>query len=173
MKLNIIVAIEAGRRGIGFRNTMPWHFPEDLKKFSKVTKGQGNNAIIMGRKTWESLPIRPLPKRQNIILSRSLDDITLHDNELYFNDLKIAITVCKKMDIEEVWIIGGSQVYTEAINNLEIDEIHVTEIYKEYECDTFFPSIPHDFICTTEKEETYDDTMVIHKVFAKGGALQS
>ena len=96
MKLNVIVAFELGKRGIGIKNTIPWNLPEDLKNFSKVTKGQGNNAIIMGRKTWESLPKKPLPGRQNIILSRSLDDITLYDNELYFSDMKKAVDHCEK-----------------------------------------------------------------------------
>ena len=166
MKLNVIVAFEAAQRGIGFENTIPWYLPEDLKKFSKVTKGQGNNAIIMGRKTWESLPKKPLPGRQNIVLSRALDDITLHGNELYFNDLGKAIDHCKHMEFEEGWIIGGSQIYQQCISNFKIDEIHVTEVYKDYECDTFFPEIPNHLKCISEKEETYDDIKVIYKIFA-------
>ena len=167
MKLNVIVAFEAGQRGIGFQNKIPWYFPEDLKNFSKVTKSENNNAIIMGRKTWESLPKKPLPGRQNIILSRSLENITLHDNELYFGNIVHAVEHCKKQEFTETWIIGGTQVYQAAIDNLDINEIHITEIQKEYQCDTFFPEIPQRFQCISEKEEIYNETIVLYKVFAK------
>lgn len=167
MKLNVIVAFEASKQGIGFENKIPWYLPEDLKKFSKVTKGQENNAIIMGRKTWESLPKKPLPKRQNIILSRSFDNITLYDNELYFSNINNAIDHCKKQDFAEVWIIGGTEVYRSALHNLPIDELHVTEIQKEYECDVFFPDIPSGFICQEERTEIYNDVIVLYKIFKR------
>ncbi len=130
MKLNVIVAFEAGQRGIGFQNKIPWYFPEDLRNFSKVTKGENNNAIIMGRKTWDSLPKKPLPGRQNIILSRSLDNITLHGNELYFGDIVHAIEHCKKQEFAEAWIIGGTQIYQKAMDDLDIDELLIYEIRK-------------------------------------------
>ena len=65
MKLNIIVAICKENRGIGLNNKLPWNYPEDLKYFSRITKGNGNNAIIMGRNTFESIG-KTLPKRTNI-----------------------------------------------------------------------------------------------------------
>ena len=163
MKLKIIVAFEMGSQGIGFENKIPWYFPQDLKNFSKVTKGNANNAIIMGRKTWDSLPKKPLPKRQNIILSRSTTDITLHDNELYFNDIMTAIKHCEKQEFDETWIIGGSEIYKQAMNSLPIDELHITEIYKEYECDTFFPDIPPSFECVEERTEINDDITLKYK----------
>ena len=167
MKLNVIVAFELGKRGIGIKNTIPWNLPEDLKNFSKVTKGQGNNAIIMGRKTWESLPKKPLPGRQNIILSRSLDDITLYDNELYFSDMKKAVDHCEKKNFDETWIIGGHQLYKEAMNDFDIDELHVTEIYKEYECDVFFPEIPIQFTRIKEEKKTINNLDVAYTILAK------
>ena len=166
MKLNVIVAFESGKRGIGIKNTIPWHLPEDLKNFSKVTKGQGNNAIIMGRKTWESLPKKPLPGRQNIILSRSLDDITLHGNELYFSDMKKAVDHCIKKNFDETWIIGGHQLYKEAMNSLDIDEIHVTEINKKYDSDVFFPEIPEKFICIKEEIQEMNDVLVRYMIMS-------
>ena len=68
MNFKIIVAATK-KFGIGLNNKLPWRIPEDLKHFSKTTIGKGNNAIIMGRKTWESIGSKPLPKRHNIIIS--------------------------------------------------------------------------------------------------------
>ena len=63
MNINLIVAVCNGM-GMGLNNSIPWYYPSDLKYFSKLTKGSGNNSIIMGRKTWESLPKRPLPRER-------------------------------------------------------------------------------------------------------------
>ena len=114
MHIKVIVAMSMPSRGIGLENNIPWYIPEDLKRFSKLTKGNGNNAIIMGRKTWESLPIKPLPQRQNIILSKTLldnNEIKLYDNELYYSNLQTAIDNCKIKNIDTVWIIGGEKIY--------------------------------------------------------------
>ena len=72
--MNIIVA-HCRNRGIGFQNQLPWQLSADLKKFKELTIGNGNNAVIMGRNTWASLPSRykPLPKRENIVLTTEID----------------------------------------------------------------------------------------------------
>ena len=172
MNINVIVAMSHSNRGIGFKNNIPWHIPDDLKRFSKLTKGDGNNAIIMGRKTWESLPLRPLPKRQNIILSKQLLDnnyeIKLFDNELYFSNLNDAIENCKLKDINTVWIIGGEKIYDLALKTLPINRVYITTIIKNYECDTFFPKLSNNFkiistefssiYCTLIKYEIYENT---------------
>lgn len=169
MKLNIIVAYEHKTRGIGFENDIPWYFPNDLKHFSKLTKGNGNNAIIMGRKTWESLPKKPLPKRQNIILSRTYGDNKQIDNELYFNDITTAIEYCKseKNKYEELWIIGGNEIYKQTLErfNNQINNIFVTEIEKEYKCDTFFPEISSNFICVNETVTVFDNITIRYKKY--------
>ena len=67
----MIVAL-CNHGGIGKNNQLPWHFKKDMQYFSKLTRGNGNNAIVMGKNTWNSLPINPLPKRENIILSTSI-----------------------------------------------------------------------------------------------------
>ena len=118
----------------------------------------------MGRKTWESLPKKPLPGRQNIILSRSTTEINLHDNELYFSDMSTAVEHCKKHEFEETWIIGGSEIYNQAMKSYPIDELHITEIYKEYECDTFFPDIPTAFECIEERTEINDEITIKYKI---------
>ena len=136
MKLKLIVGVD-NQNGIGLNNTLPWYNKEDLKYFSKVTKGNGNNAILMGSNTWLSLPKKPLPKRFNVILSKNkffngenIKTMNEFNNEL----LK---------DFDEVWIIGGENVYNQFINI--VDEIHITKIKGNYNCDTFFPEIPNYF----------------------------
>ena len=145
MHIKVIVAMSMPSRGIGLENNIPWYIPEDLKRFSKLTKGNGNNAIIMGRKTWESLPIKPLPKRQNIILSKkSLDnnyEIKLFDNELYFSNLNDAIENCKLKEINTVWIIGGEKIYDLTLKTLPINRVYVTILLKIMNAIHFFKII--------------------------------
>ena len=85
MNYNLIVAC-ANNYGIGYNGELPWHIPNDLKRFSKLTKGKGNNAVIMGRKTWDSLPVKPLPNRVNIILTSNSELINKYkdNNEIVF-----------------------------------------------------------------------------------------
>ncbi|MFT5112813.1 MAG: dihydrofolate reductase [Parasphingorhabdus sp.] len=98
-----IVAISADNV-IGVDGTLPWHYSEDLKRFKRITLG---GAIIMGRKTWQSIGCRSLPGRRNIVISRS----TVTDIECY-NNVESAINACE----EPVWIIGGAQIYQAALD---------------------------------------------------------
>lgn len=139
MKLNIIVAICKENRGIGLNNKLPWNYPEDLKYFSRITKGNGNNAIIMGRNTFESIG-KTLPKRTNIILSKTL---TSNEKYLIFENIIDSLSYCKSQNFDEVFIIGGESIYNQTIHL--VDSIYVTEINKYYSCDTFFPEIPNHF----------------------------
>ena len=129
--------------GIGLNNSLPWYYKEDLKRFAKITKGNGNNAIIMGRKTWESLPKKPLPGRTNIILSRTLEN----ENEdfVIFDEINDALLFCHEQNMNDVWIIGGNQIYKETLERPELVEINMTLINRNYECDTFFKGIPLNF----------------------------
>src|SRR5690606_25457902 len=110
-KFNIIVAIDEDY-GIGKNGNIPWKDIKDLQNFSKITIGNGNNAVIMGYKTYKSLPdnMRPLPKRKNFILTRS--------NNSSFEGFKClsiidALKCCLSYD--EIFIIGGQSVYEECI----------------------------------------------------------
>ena len=102
---NMIVAVDLNN-GIGKNGTIPWKIPDDLKRFSKLTKGSGNNAMIMGRKTWESLPKKPLPFRDNLILSST---ISIEENSpknslaKSFKDVNELINFCEEQKYEEVW----------------------------------------------------------------------
>ena len=135
--MNIVVAA-CKNRGIGFQNNLPWKLKNELKYFRFLTKGLGNNAVVMGKNTCLSLP-RALPKRENFVLSSTLIQT---DND--FNIIK-NIGLLKKENYNNVWLIGGAQVYESMINNDMINTIYYTDIDEEFECDTFFPEIPNEF----------------------------
>lgn len=144
-KLKMIVAFSKNK-GIGINNTIPWHIPEDYQYFKYNTSKIKNTGIIMGKKTWLSLPRKPLPNRENIILSKTLtySELKKYPNIKIFksyNQLNIYLAEKK----EPSWVIGGNQVYQEFIKHPMLDEIYVTYINKNYECDTFFPKIPNTF----------------------------
>ena len=154
-----IIVAQCKNRGIGYENKIPWQIYEDMKLFSKKTKGNGNNAIVMGRKTWESLPVHPLPKRTNIILSTTLNN----DNKHFItfksiNDIK-QHCILKKYD--EIWIIGGERIYESFLNDAKT--IHITEIDEEYKCDTFFPKIPSNFKLINKETLTHNSSVYIYK----------
>tara|TARA_A200000113_G_scaffold221083_2_gene232323 strand:+ start:2512 stop:3039 length:528 start_codon:yes stop_codon:yes gene_type:complete len=130
---SIIAWCEKG--GIGLRGSIPWTLKSDLRRFAKLTRGDGNNAVLMGRKTWESLPYKPLKYRHNIIISTTLKKVP--DNCSVFNSLNDAVSFCGNNTFKDVWIIGGSSIYDEAARTLPLEEIYVTEITKDYRCDTF------------------------------------
>lgn len=161
MKFSMIVACDKNH-GIGRNNDLPWHLPTDMKYFRSTTaspKGEnvGQNAVIMGRRTYESLPIdkRPLPRRLNVVLSRNAD---YHADEgvLIAESLENALDMLDTYDIHEVFVIGGGNVYTDAIKNPNCDKLYITEIDNAYECDTFFPEFSRDVwreISRSEKVE--------------------
>lgn len=129
--ISIIVAINKNN-GIGYKNELLYWLPNDLKRFKTLTTG---HTIIMGRKTFESLPKGALPNRRNIVLSSQ--DITFPGAEC-FHSLKDALEACK--DEIEVFIIGGASLYKEAMPIA--DRLYITEIDdSEKEADAFFPEI--------------------------------
>ncbi|QNA88951.1 dihydrofolate reductase [Massilia sp. Dwa41.01b] len=128
-RLTLVVAIDA-QRGIGIDNQLPWHLPEDLAHFKRVTMGQ---PIIMGRKTFESIG-RPLPGRRNIVVTRNGD--WRHDGVDAVSSLEAAIGLVGE---EPASIIGGAQIFEAAISLA--DRMIVTEIAHTFACDTFFPAI--------------------------------
>ena len=146
--MNIIAAI-CKNRGIGYKNQLPWKLKNEMQYFKKMTIGNGNNAVVMGKNTWLSLNDRPLPHRDNIILSNSMASAVKHDNTyvLYNKDYSEAnITEWTGMfKYDKIWIIGGEAIYNRFIHSDKIDKIFLTEIDQNFECDTFFPPIPLNF----------------------------
>ena len=127
MEIHIIWA-QDNNSGIGKNHKLPWHIPEDLKNFKNITK---NNTIIMGRKTWDSLPVKPLPCRKNIVLSRK----KIKDVECY-NSIDNCLSAIQLE--KDVFIIGGGEVYKQFFSYAKY--LHITFIDSENDdIDTFFP----------------------------------
>lgn len=127
--ISIIAAIDE-KRGIGKNNQLPWHIPEDLKRFKEITSG---HTIIMGRKTFESIG-KPLPNRKNIVITSQLQNLDGAINDLIFvSSLEQALEIAKG----DVFIIGGGQVYGQAIE--KADKLYLTLVEGDFNCDTFFP----------------------------------
>ena len=150
--LKLIVAACEGN-GIGKSGTLPWTLRSELSYFARQTKSVKDpskmNAVIMGRKTWESIPakFRPLKQRFNIVLTtrESLvdnDDVSVCKN---FNEaLELVDKMADDNKIESCWIIGGSSVYQEAMTSQRLKRIYLTKILHKFECDTFLLSIDLD-----------------------------
>lgn len=128
-QLTIIVATDA-RRGIGINNTLPWRLAEDMAHFKRLTTG---HPVIMGRKTFESIG-RALPNRRNIVITRNSE--WHHDGVETASSLPHAIGLVGQ---ELAFIIGGAQVYAEAIDCA--DAVIITEIAQTFDCDAFFPEL--------------------------------
>ena len=147
MQFKIIVAV-CKNNGIGYKQDLPWKIKEDLLHFSKTTKGNGNNAIVMGKNTWLSIGNKPLPKRDNLILSKSLynkklegDSVNITSQDVsapIFDSIESLKSWCREKNYEEIWIIGGESIYKQFINDPDTKEICITKIDNEFECDTFF-----------------------------------
>lgn len=147
MKLSIIVAHDPNLV-IGTEGGLPWHYSEDLKFFKKTTMG---SPILMGRGVFEELNGKPLPGRENVVLSRSKS----YDHVPTFSSIDGALEYLS--DEEKVFIIGGGEIYRQMID--KADELIITHIKKEYEGDTYFPEY-RDGIGNTWKEvwrENHDE----------------
>lgn len=128
--VSIIVAI-AQNGTIGDKNSLLWHIKEDMRFFRTTTSG---HAVVMGRKTFESLGSRPLPKRTNIVITRA---DRAFEGALTAHSLEEAI--CLAEGDEEIFIIGGAQIYREALRIA--DRMYITRVMHDYEGDTSFPDI--------------------------------
>lgn len=126
-----------GRVGDDGVGAMPWHLPEDLKHFRELTNG---HAVVMGRKTWESLPerFRPLPNRRNIVITRNPDYVAAGAE--IFGSIAAAHAACR--NTEKFFIIGGGELYKQAIN--DADSLELTEIHQAFDGDAYFPDFPRD-----------------------------
>lgn len=144
---DVIVAAEA-TRGIARDGDLPWRLPGDTKHFMRTTSQTrdplAENAVIMGRKTWDSLPARwrPLPSRKNVVLSRA-QSLPLPASVLQYSSLGQALDALEAgpeaARIESVFVVGGGMIYREAILMAECERIIYTRIHGEFVCDTFFP----------------------------------
>lgn len=147
-KLEIVVAADLDN-GIGKDNKLPWHIPGDMKFFQSLTSnttGGGRNAIIVGRKTWQSIPEkrRPLKNRLNIILTKN-QSFEAPQGVLVCDSLESAVQILDGIEHERAFVIGGAQIYKEALQNPMLCTIHLTRIMQEFDCDAHFPPIDDRF----------------------------
>jgi len=133
MRINLILA-RAANGVIGLDGVMPWHLPEDMVHFKQQTMGA---PVIMGRKTWDSIPprFRPLPGRRSIVVTRNSG--WLADGAERAGSLEQAIALCKHAGAAEAWVMGGAQIYAEAEPLAQ--RVLLTEIEKNYDGDAWAP----------------------------------
>ncbi|CAR28565.1 hypothetical protein ZYGR_0S01980 [Zygosaccharomyces rouxii] len=148
-----IVAALCPHMGIGYRGGLPWKLSQEMKYFRQVTTStftEGkSNAVIMGRRTWESIPakFRPLKGRINVVLSRQFPSFQREDDRFLSNDLSHAIKSLQDLPVERIYIIGGAQLYTESIDiatHWLVTNIHFNSQNEQPPpVDTFLPRLTH------------------------------
>ncbi len=141
MKMAMIVAMDEDGF-IGRGNELPWKLSSDMARFKELTEAEGFNSVIMGRRTWDSLPdsYRPLPERVNIVMSRDTNwEAEGAETALYIGR---AIELAYAEGSDECWVIGGSQVYEMFLDR--VDEIHVTTVHTSGSGEVRFPEWDRD-----------------------------
>jgi dihydrofolate reductase len=154
MKVSLVVAY-AKNHVIGDGGKLPWRFSADLKMFKELTLGK---AILMGRKTWDSLPRKPLPGRVNIVLTRSTTFVA--DGALVANSVEGALDMARDAEMDEVMVIGGGDIYKSFLPFAS--RIYATELSMAVDGDTLFPVLaPGSWIEFSRKRlhETPEDTV--------------
>ncbi len=155
-RFDIVVACDL-KGGIGKNNAIPWRLPGDLKHFKNLTSSSTQaglyNAVIMGRKTWESIPaqFRPLPDRYNVILTRNAA-YQAPQGVFVRNSLDDALAWLEQGPVDQVFIIGGSEIYNQAIQHERVGLLYLTEVRQQFDCDTFFPDYKGFFQLVSSSE---------------------
>ncbi|GMF32380.1 unnamed protein product [Phytophthora lilii] len=160
----VVAALEASG-GIGQRQQIPWRLPSDLKRFRALTTAPAaaaaQHAVIMGRKTWESLPpkVRPMPKRFNVVLTR---DASFRQRQDVPDTVGVAASFREALElvqqqgdkVDQVFVIGGGAVYAEALAYPGCNKVHLTRVNGDFECDAYFPleQLQQNFHVTQESE---------------------
>jgi dihydrofolate reductase / thymidylate synthase len=186
MAATAIVAASASTRGIGFQNELPWTLKGDMRHFAKITKYGSNkststkhqqqassptsslssptkmNAVVMGRHTWNSIPekFRPLQGRTNVVLTKSPAALTVPDNVMVATSLQDAWQqLARRDDLGEIFVIGGSQVYQQALEENYVQKVILTSVDTpaSMQFDTFFPELDEAKWKLQEKDEQDDD----------------
>lgn len=158
--ISIIVAV-SDDWGIGRNNQLLWHIPEDLRRFKKLTMGK---ALIMGKKTWESLPKKPLKGRKNIVLTDVPGEVI--DESVTAYSIEDAMVKCGEN--EDVFVIGGGSVYRQFME--KADRLYITHVHKNTSADVFFPvpdrdkwKVVESMECISEDANRIPYTYVIYE----------
>ena len=161
IQLKLIVAT-CQDNGIGKDNNLPWRLKSELAYFARLTKTTRDfskqNAVLMGRRTWQSIParVRPLRNRLNIVLtSQAKAEISDSPDVLVCKSFPEALQLVDSLSdkLESCWVIGGSSVYEEAMRNIRLERLYITRILKDFDCDTFLPDINTDKWKVTEDKD--------------------
>lgn len=158
--LTLIVATDL-QGGIGINNTLPWHLPEDLAHFKRLTTG---HPIIMGRKTFDSIG-RPLPNRRNIVITRN--SAWRQDGVETAGSIEEALAL---LGGQEGFVIGGAEIYRQSM--ALATRLIVTEIAGTYQCDAFFPAIDRAIWQETAREAQVSEKSGLHYAYVTFERLQ-
>ena len=142
----IIISAVAKNNVIGKDGDIPWRIKEDFLHFKELTIG---SPCIMGKNTYESLPVKPLPKRENIVLTRNPNYKA--EGVIIMNSFESALKYCEEKGFEKVFIIGGSSIYKQGLEFANVLEL--THLKQEFEGDTYFPEVNYDEWNLISKEE--------------------
>jgi dihydrofolate reductase len=140
----MIVAVNVNNNGIGYQGNIPWNIPCDLKHFSQITSQSSDpekkNVIIMGSRTWDSLPKKPLSQRLNVVITNTRSSI---EGAIVCKNIQHSLEFVRENEkfIDKVFIIGGERLYQEALEMNIVTKIYVTRIMFTYDvpCDCYFP----------------------------------
>ena len=148
MQVHLIYA-RAANGVIGKDGTMPWHLPEDMAHFKQLTHGC---PVIMGRKTWDSLPprFRPLPGRTNIVVTRQPEWNEMGAQRA--SSLRDALQIAEQSNAATVWVIGGAQIYAQALPLAQ--RVEVTEIAQDFDGDAHAPELSPEWVETAREAHT-------------------
>lgn len=146
----VLIAAMGRNRVIGADNRLPWHIPEDLKRFKRLTLG---HPILMGRKTFQSIG-KPLPGRRNIVISR--DPSFSPEGVDVFRSLDAALAALQSElpEGEELYVVGGGEIYRQSIGRA--DRVHLTVVETEVDGDAYFPELPAGRFVETSREDHQD-----------------
>ncbi len=150
----LAIVVAYGRnRAIGVDGDLPWHLPSDLKFFRETTMG---SPVIMGRKTYESIPakFRPLPGRRNLILTENPDYAPAEEGAEVYRSLDHALRATEGHD---AYVIGGARTYSEALESGVIDRVYATEVELAPAGDAFFPPLGRSWSVVDEQERVVED----------------
>jgi len=160
-KFALVVAHDE-QLGIGKNGALPWKIKGDMQFFRTLTTTVADNnlknAVIMGRKTWESLPerFRPLPNRYNFVLTKSTSQN--QPKSVYFcHDFKQVFSTLNQLEFESCFVIGGAQIYKSALEIKKFNLIYVTEIIGNFNCDVFFPEYRQAFTLQEQSDIDHAD----------------
>jgi dihydrofolate reductase len=181
-KFSIVIATDS-KNGIWKNNSLAWKLSKDMKYFRELTTKNTDlwklNAVIMWKKTWESIPanFKPLPNRINCILSRKIinesKNSKIDDFVLYFNSLVSCLSEIEtKTNLDHIFIIGWADLYNQVLINPLLEKIYITKVLWDFDCDVFFDWVPNNFYMIEQSEEMEENWVKFRfEVYRKVGLL--